>query len=162
MPAPLVKYRPSGAQDDRGLYERDFYAWTRAQAEALRKSRPSEFDWENVAEEIESLGRSDKRSIESNLGVVLLHLLKWRYQGERRKSGWKSSILEHRARLRKLLADSPSLRSYPGEVLAEEYVLARQKASDETGLPESAFPVTCPFSIEQALDLNYWPDGEES
>src|SRR4051812_21961799 len=100
------------------LYEADFHRWSQEQGQALRAKRVSEVDWENVAEEIETLGRSDKRSIEANLAVVLLHLLKWQYQSDQRKGGWKSSILEHRVRLLKLIAESPSLRSYPDQVLA--------------------------------------------
>jgi Domain of unknown function DUF29 len=141
------------------LYEADFFRWTQEQGRALRERRPSGIDWENVSEEIESLGRSDKRSIESNLGVVLLHLLKWRYQADKRKSEWKSTIAEHRARVRKLVSDSPSLRGYPAEVLAEEYALARLKASDETGLPEDRFPDVCPFSAAEVLDGDFWPEA---
>jgi hypothetical protein len=126
----------------------------------LRERRSSDIDWENVAEEIETLGRSDKRAIESNLNVILLHLLKWRYQSDQRKSGWRSSIAEHRARIRKLTDESPSLRDYPGQVLDEEYQLARTKAADETGLPEERLPLTCPFTISEALDPSFLPDAE--
>lgn len=158
MPAPLAKPRPR-APEDRSLYDRDFFEWTRTQAEMLRRSQPTDLDWKNVAEEIESLGRGDKRSIESNLGILLLHLLKWRHQMEKRKSGWRSSVIEHRARIRKLIEESPSLRGYPAEVLAEEYALARSKAADETGLPEELFPRDCPYTIEQVLDLDFWPEA---
>ncbi len=131
-------------------------------AQVLRKSRPAGLDWENVSEEIESLGRNDKRSIDSNLGVVLLHLLKWQRQSDKRKPGWKSSIAEHRARIHKLIGESPSLRGYPTEVLREEYNLARLKAADETGLPEHTFPETCPFAIEQVLDEGFWPEASKT
>lgn len=149
----------ASARSQSDLYERDFFEWTVTQAEELRRARPKGLDWENVAEEIESLGRSDQRSIESNLNVVLLHLLKWRQQPEKRKSGWKSSIAEHRVRIRKLIDESPSLRRFPGDVLADEYALARLRAADETGLPEAEFPESCPFTIEQVLDPNFWPDA---
>ncbi len=151
---PLKKEARSAA-----LYDTDFHRWSREQGRALRERRATDVDWENVAEEIESLGRSDKRSIESNLAVVLLHLLKWRYQSEKRKAGWKSSVAEHRLRILKLVNDSPSLQQYPGEVLAEEYGLARLKAADETGLPEDGFPQICPFTIQQVLDPDFWPDN---
>ena len=140
-----------------GSYEADFHRWSQEQGRALRERRGTDVDWENVAEEIESLGRSDKRSIESNLGVVLLHLLKWQYQSEKRKAGWKSSVAEHRLRILKLVNESPSLRAYPAEVLAEEYSLARLKAADETGLPEEDFPQACPFTIQQVLEPDFWP-----
>ena len=143
-------------------YDADFHRWSEEQGRALRERRTTDVDWENVAEEIESLGRSDKRSIESNLGVVLLHLLKWRYQNEKRKAGWRSSIAEHRLRILKLINDSPSLQAYPAEVLAEEYSLARLKAADETGLTESGFPQACPFTIQQVLDPDFWPANAQT
>jgi hypothetical protein len=154
MPAPLAK-----ARSRPGLYDRDYLQWTVEQARLLRELRPAELDWENVAEEIESLGRSDKYRIASNLNVVIAHLLKWRFQPDKRKGGWKSSIIEHRTRVSRLIADSPSLRFYPGEVLAREHVSARLKAVAETELPESTFPEACPFTIEQILDPNFWPDA---
>jgi hypothetical protein len=142
-----------------GLYDADFFRWTEEQGRVLRELRPSKIDWENVAEEIETLGRSDKRAIESNLNVILLHLLKWRSQVDQRKSGWRSSIAEHRVRVRKLIDESPSLRSHPAEVLEDEYRLARMKAADETGQSEGHFPRSCPFTIEQVLDPEFLPDA---
>src|SRR5688500_1863286 len=106
-------------------YEGDYYRWTKDQASALREQRLAEIDWENVAEEIESLGRSDKRAIASDLRVVLLHLLKLAFQSEAAKPGWRSSVIEHRRRIALLIEDSPSLRAYPAEVLADEYLVAR-------------------------------------
>lgn len=139
-------------------YVGDFYAWTRDQSRALRELRPSSIDWENVAEEIETLGRSEKEAIESYLSVVLLHLLKWRYQPQARSSGWKGSLLEHRRRLQRRLKASPSLRRYPASVLDEEYETARLKAAGETKMPEESFPEACPFTIEQILDPDFYPD----
>jgi hypothetical protein len=153
---PLKKDTPPAV-----LYEEDFFRWTEEQGRALRERRPAEVDWGNVAEEIETLGRSDKRSIESNLNVVLLHLLKWRYQSDRRKAGWKSSIAEHRARIRKVIEESPSLRQYPAQVLEEEYALARTKAADEADLPEKLFPASCPFTMTEILDPIYLPDASD-
>jgi hypothetical protein len=141
-------------------YGDDLYAWTTGQAAALRALRPAGLDWENLAEEIDTLGRSQKYRIESNLSVVLLHLLKLRYQPESGKSGWRSSVIEHRRRIERVLRDSPSLRRYPGSVLAEEYETARLRASDETGLPASTFPRSSPFTIEQVLDPDFWPEGK--
>lgn len=139
-------------------YDDDFYAWTQDQAEKLRARRHNEVDWENAAEEIEGLGRSDRRSIGSNLNVVLAHLLKWNCQPDRRKGGWVASIIEHRDRLRRILGDSPSLRPYPAEILAVEYVSARRIAAAETELPLRLFPETCPFSVEEVLDPAFPPD----
>lgn len=158
MPAPLARSRRPGAADHSDLYERDFHEWTRAQAEILRRLKPANLDWENLSEEIETLGRNDRRSIESNLGVILLHLLKWQYQPEKRKSGWRSTIIEHRARILKLIDESPSLKIYPAQVLAEEYQVARERASDETDLPLDRFPDGCPYAIAHILDQAFYPD----
>jgi hypothetical protein len=142
-------------------YEADFYAWSKDQAARLRELRPNSIDWENVAEEIETLGRSEKREIENRLGVLLQHLLKWRYQPERRKPGWRATILEQRRQLRRMLRDNPSLAPYPSSILAEEHEVARLNAADETGLPEEAFPETCPFTIDEVLDPAFWPEANE-
>jgi hypothetical protein len=144
---------------DAAAYEADFHAWTREQAARLRDLRPNSIDWENIAEEIESLGRSEKREIESRMGVLLVHLLKWAYQPERRKLGWKATIGEQRRKLARALDESPSLTADPGTVLAEEYELARTRAADETDLPEDTFPATCAFTIEQVLDPEFWPEA---
>jgi hypothetical protein len=139
-------------------YEGDYFAWSRDQAARIRAARPKGVDWENVAEEIESLGRSDKRAIGSNLTVILVHLLKWAFQPEKQKSGWDGSIFEHRHRILALIKESPSLRTCPTKALAGEYGIARRQAAGESGLAESAFPRACPFTIEQVLDPAVCPE----
>lgn len=138
--------------------EADFYAWTLQQAERLRELRPNSIDWENVAEEIESLGESQKQRIESNLAIILLHLLKLAHQPGSAKGGWRSSVIEHRRRIARVVRDSPSLRRYPTTVLEEEYAAAREMAADETALPLKTFPETCPFTIDEVLYPSFWPD----
>ena len=125
----------------------------------LREGPLSDLDRENLAEEIESLGRSDKREIERRLKVLLVHLLKSQFQPERAKQGWKSTIVEQRRRIYKLVKESPSLRQYPTLVLAEEYEYARDDVAEETGLPVHAFPKTCPYSIADILDLKFYPEA---
>lgn len=139
-------------------YDSDYFAWSLDQAARLRRERPGTVDWENLAEEVESLGRSDKRALGSDLKIVLEHLIKWRYQPEKRSESWSDSIEEHRDRIARIIADSPSLAGWPAEVLADEYRRARRKALRDTKLPPSAIPVPCPFSIEQALDPDFLPD----
>ena len=139
-------------------YDTDFHAWTREQAARLRRARPSDVDWENLAEEVESLGRSDKRALGSDLKIVLEHLLKWRYQPEKRSESWSDSIEEHRDRIARIIADSPSLAGWPAEVLAAEYDRGRTKALKDTKLAPARIPVVCPFSVEQALDPDFLPD----
>ncbi len=140
------------------LYDTDYYAWTQEQAARLRDVRPNSIDWENVAEEVAGLGRSEKRAIRSDLSVLLLHLLKWRCQPAKRKSGWRGSIREHRRRIAEEIVASPSLRRYPGEVLQEVYEFARSNAEDETGVGGATIPEKCPFTIEEVLDPAFYPD----
>src|ERR1700751_2047258 len=132
-------------------YEEDFYAWTAEQARLLRSGKLTSIDVANIAEEIESLGRSDKRAIESRLTVLLSHLLKWQLQPAMRSSSWSGTIREQRRQIEKLLRESPSLRPFVPDVLAEAYSDAREDSVDETGLPETDFPRECPFTLEQVL-----------
>jgi hypothetical protein len=103
------------------------------------------------------LARAEKREIEDRLNVLLVCLLKWSHQPTQRSGGWASTIIEQRARLLKRLQESPSLRAYPGEVLDEEYAIARDKAAAETGLRAATFPKTCPYTIDQVLDPDFLP-----
>jgi hypothetical protein len=98
-------------------YKQDFYAWTVDEARSLRRLRPGGIDWENLAEEIESLGRSDKRAIGSDLKIVLEHLIQWKFQPEKRSASWSDSIEEHRDRVARIIGDSPSSAATPAEVL---------------------------------------------
>jgi hypothetical protein len=141
-------------------YDEDLHSWSQDQAARLRVCRPNDIDWENIAEEIESLGKSDRRSVASDLRTVLEHLIKWRYQPQKRKAGWRSSIREHRDRIERIIEDSPSLARLPAERLAIEYRKARRAALEDTKLPKNRLPETCPFSIEQVLDQDYWPSAE--
>jgi len=142
------------------LYEQDFFLWTKEQAAALRLAKNSNLplDWENLAEEIESLGRSDKRELESRLTVLLMHLLKWQIQSKMRSRSWSGTILERRRRIAKLLRESPSLRPFVNEALAEAYSDALEAASNETGLPETEFPTECPFTPDEVLSRAFLPE----
>lgn len=137
------------------LYDRDYYLWLSNTAKFLKEKKFTQLDLENLIEEIESLGKSEKRSITSNLIILILHLLKWRYQTEKRSNSWKSSIREHRRRIEELLNDSPSLKNYLPEILDDCYLAAKKQASDETGLSLVAFPQKCPFSLAECLDEDF-------
>ncbi len=142
-------------------YEHDFYAWSFAQARALRERRPEQLDWENLAEEIESLGRNDRNQVRSRLKVILIHLLKWKLQTEFRSISWRSTINTQRDDLDAVLVDSPSLRRLVPTLLTEAYPRARRAAADEMGLIPSAarlLPQASPFTVEQVLDPEYFPD----
>jgi hypothetical protein len=142
-------------------YGTDYAQWCAEQGALLREGRLSSLDRENLAEEIESLGGSEEDEIGSRLNVLLIHLLKWRYQPDKRSSGWRGTLAEQRYRIGRRLKRSPSLRAFPGEVLADEYRTARLLAAGETGLTENIFPETCPFTIDQILDESFLPDAAE-
>ena len=136
-------------------YGSDVYEWTKDQADALRRRAANELDWDNLAEEIESLGISNRHQIKSRLEILILHLLKWKYQPEWQCGSWRGSILEARHRLEDLLEASPSLGPLPAEHLPKAHARARRKALAETGLYR--LPETCPWAIEQILDDNFLP-----
>ena len=143
------------------LYETDYALWCAEQGALLRSGRLERLDRKNLAEEIESLGRSDRYEIENRLEVLVLHLLKWAFQPGKRKAGWRATIVEQRNRISKRVSESPSLGNHPGEVLQDAYRLAHARAEDETGLSFESFPDECPFTIEQILDPDWFPDRAE-
>ena len=142
------------------LYETDFVEWTEQTVQLIRSRQFERVDWENVIEEIESLGRSDRRELKSRLEVLLQHLLKWQYQPNLRSGSWQNTIDEQRNRITDLLQESPSLKPYPEEVLAESYRRGRKAASNETELPLDLFPSECPYSITQVLDAEFLPEDK--
>jgi hypothetical protein len=137
------------------VYEADFYAWTKGQADALRRRAANEIDWDNLAEEIDYLGNSHENEIEARLENLLLHLLKWNYQPESQCGSWRSSIREVRYRIARLIKKNPSLRAYPSDYLGEAYSAARPRALDETGLV--ALPDACPWTIDDVLAEDFLP-----
>jgi len=141
------------------LYETDFYAWTIQQAALLRTGRLSDADIDQIAEEIESMGRSERRELVNRLAVLLAHLLKWRFQSDRRSRSWRLTIKEQRIRLARQLGDNPSLRAQFEDAATDAYGLAVVRAERETGLDASDFPKTCPFSFAEVTDDAFFPDG---
>ena len=139
------------------LYDRDFYAWAQEQAALLRAGRLSDADIEHIAEEIESMGKAEKRELVSRLTVLLLHLLKWQFQADRRGASWEATIMVQRRDLHRHMADNPSLRSKLDEAVSDAYGNARILAGAETGLGAVAFPAECPWSFKQMLDASFWP-----
>ena len=140
-----------------GTYGRDFYAWATEQAALLRAGRLDEADVENIAEEIESMGRSEKRELVNRLIVLLTHLLKWQTQPALRGNSWRLTILEQRGRLAEHLKDNPSLKSTLPDAFAIAYRFALLGAQRETGLPENAFPAACPWTSEQVIADGFLP-----
>jgi len=145
-------------EPNRHLYETDYLKWIETTVERLQVQDYSNIDRENLIEEIEDMGRSERRNLKSNLIVVLTHLLKWQYQPQFRSGSWKGSIVEHRRRIREALKDSPSLKPYLEEVFAECYLDAVEQASAETELSVEIFPQLCPYTSAEVLDSNFLPD----
>jgi hypothetical protein len=140
------------------LYEQDFFLWSQTMAEALRSGNFAQLDLENLAEEVASLGRRDRRELQSRLVVLLHHLLKWQFQPEMRSGSWRGTLAEQRMRIRNLLKESPSLRSFFEESVAESYEDAKVQASAETGLEIVTFPEICPYEIGEVLNVEFLPD----
>ena len=140
-------------------YETDFYLWTQQQADLLRQGAFNRVDLDlaNIAEEIESMGKRDRDAVESYLSNVIMHLLKWRYQPERRGTSWELSIDNGRYQIARKLRSNPSLKPKLVDMANGEYPQARKNASRETGLPLTTFPEQCPFTLEQIIG-DYWLD----
>jgi Domain of unknown function DUF29 len=139
------------------FYERDFCLWVEEQARLLKEGRFDQLDIANLVEEVEDLGAGEKRAIRNNLVVVLKQLLKHQFQPGRRSRSWRSSIVEHRRRLRDDLATSPSLRPYARERFEQCYGDSRLQALIETGLPPDAMPLAAPWTLDQVLDPDFLP-----
>ncbi len=140
------------------LYESDLYAWANEQAALLRSGRVSEADVENIAEEIESMGKSEKRELVGRLEVLLLHLLKWRFQPMHRSMSWRLTIEERRDKAIGHLEENPSLKRDLPELSRTACRYAAMGAQKETGLASSAFPPDSPWEWEQIADGSFFPD----
>ncbi|WP_231848298.1 DUF29 domain-containing protein [Gloeobacter violaceus] len=138
-------------------YDEDFHAWAFAQATLLREGRLDRLDLENLAEELESLGRSERRALESRLEVLILHLLKWQYQAEKRSKSWLATIAEQRYRISRLFHESPSLRPLLEELVPVAFIGATFSFERETELPRSLVGKSCPYSTTQIVDDAFLP-----
>ena len=141
------------------LYNEDFYAWANEQAALLRAGDLSRADVEHIAQEIESMGRNEKRELASRLKVLIAHLLKWRFQPEKPTKSWEVSIRMQRRELVDHIDDNPSLKPLIDSVLAKAYPDAALVAALETGLSETVFPQHCPWTFAQMIDEDFWPEG---
>jgi len=141
------------------IYEQDFYLWLMKNAELVRQGRFSEADARNIAEELECMGRSEKRELTGRPAVLLTHLLKWSFEPEKRTNSRKYSIVEQRRKIVELLNESPSLCREIELQFDYAYESALIKAAKETGMDTACFPQECPFSPEQVTDKNFYPDN---
>jgi Domain of unknown function DUF29 len=145
----------------RDLYAQDFYAWVQATTALIQAGQWEDIDQETLVEEVASLGINQKHALGSHLRNLVMHLLKWQYQPSERQTGhsWRSSIINARDEIAMLLEDSPSLAREVAALLARRYPAARSLAHDETGLPLATFPETCPWTSQQVLDADFWPEA---
>jgi hypothetical protein len=120
-------------------YESDGYGWAMAQAELLRARHFEGIDWDNVAEEIESMGKSERNALVSNLTQVIMHMMKWDVQPNKRSRSWVVSIGTHRVHALQILDENPSLRASLDDVMLSAHRYARKLAAVETSLPPASF-----------------------
>lgn len=139
-------------------YENNFCAWLERNAALLRQGRISEIDAENIAEELETMGKSQHRELTNRLKILFAHLLKWEFEPDHRSNSWKRTIVEQRQQISQLLETSPSLKHGIDEKAKKAYRNAVEYAAAETGIPQADFPRACPYSMEQALDRSFYPD----
>jgi predicted nucleic acid-binding Zn-ribbon protein len=137
-------------------YNTDFHAWTQEQAKLIRTGQLHQLDLENLAEEIESLGKQERRELRNRLAVLVGHLLKWQFQPAGRGASWRATLREQRREVQRLLKENPSLKPYLDEAIADSYDAALALAIRETGLEQ--FPEQCPYSVEQIADEGFFPN----
>jgi hypothetical protein len=150
-----VASKPAFAEQ---LYERDFALWLEEQARALRERRSAALDWDNLAEEVGGLVRSDRRSLKSFLQNALLHMIElayWEIERERNQHQWRDHLMSARDGITNIIEDSPSLGNYLGEILEASYQHARRRAENRTGLE---LPINCPWTLEQIQDDAFHPE----
>jgi Domain of unknown function DUF29 len=138
-----------------GTYDGDFYSWTLEQARLLREGRWEKLDRENVAEEIESLGKEQFSKLRSAIRVLLVHMLKWDHQPERRGRSWILSIEAQRVELEYVLDGNPGLKPRIREAIAKAYRKARIEAAQETGLEKRQFPEQCPYTWDDIVERDF-------
>jgi hypothetical protein len=139
-------------------FNADYYSWTKEQADALKRRSANELDWDRLAEEMDALGASEERELNSRYVVLLTHLLKWIYQPERRGRSWSLTIVEQRAQIARHLGRNPGLKGHDAEEFSIAYASARRTAAIETDLDLETFPEAPPFTMDQAKDEAWMPE----
>jgi Domain of unknown function DUF29 len=145
------------AQQLYDTYDIDLYLWSQENAKLLKQKLFNEIDIEHLIEEIEDMGKSEKRNIFSHLKNLIMHLLKWEYQSDIQSNSWRYSIRNARLDIARLIKESPSLKNTPKNELLDAYSQARELASDETGLNIETFPEECQYTIEDILTNGWFP-----
>jgi len=142
------------------LYDCDFYAWTQEQAALLRSGQWDQLDIPNLVEEIETLGRQERRELVNRLGILVGHLLKWQFQPQQRSKSRIATIIEQRQEVQELIADNPSLKSYLVEAMNKAYQKSVLLVAKETPLSLDDLPAQCPYTLDQVMDPNFYPEQE--
>jgi hypothetical protein len=150
------------------LYEKDFYAWIYHNIELVKAKKWDEIDADLLIEELESMAKRDRHELISHLAILIAHLLKWQFQFKQLSEkwqefdgrSWKRSIIEQRDQVESQLQMSPSLKPYFDDAIQKAYSRAVKIAAKETKLPVKTFPTICPYSIEQLLDDDFYPESE--
>ena len=139
-------------------YDRDLYGWALEQAALLRAGRIAQADVPNIAEELDDVGSEQYDKLESALRIILLHLLKWDHQPQRRTRGWRASIMVQRNHVRRVLKKNPGLKSRVDEAVGNAYADARIEAAAQSRLEERSLPARRPYSWQQIMDRAVdWP-----
>jgi hypothetical protein len=139
-------------------HDEDFYGWAMSEASLLRQHKWSELDIEHLAEELESMGASEKRELISRLAQLLMHLLKWHFQPALRAKSWEITLREQRRAAGRLIKENPSFKAKINDCTRDAYEDAIDMAIKETGLDEKAFPTECPYTFEQMMDDGFYPE----
>ncbi|MGA3311250.1 MAG: DUF29 domain-containing protein [Xanthobacteraceae bacterium] len=154
------KSAPADARDG-ARYDRDLYSWAVEQAALLRAGRLAEVDALSLAEEIDDVGSKQYDKLQSALRLILLHLLQWDHQPERRSRSWQLSIAVQRRHVLRVLRKNPGLKTVVDEAVTEAYEIARLEAAAQTLLEEDIFPVECPYSWNEIMDRAiHWPPAD--
>jgi len=140
-------------------YGTDFYAWLSQTAELIRRKKFEEIDIKNLAEEVDSMGKSERRELLNRFSVLMAHLLKWQFQPKKRSKSWSLTIKNQRMEIDDLLRDSPSLKHEIEQQLNHAYEKAILMAAKQTKMDEAQFPATCPFTLDECLDSEFFPNS---
>ncbi len=139
------------------LYEADFLEWIELQVTLLRDRQFDRVDFDNVIEELSSMGRSQRRALQSRLETLIAHLLKCQFQPDRKSASWLGTLIEQRSKIQRTLEDSPSLARAVEQYAVKVYPTALRRAVNETGLPSALFPTENPYSVADLLNMDYVP-----
>lgn len=153
--------KPSNGYKPANLYDLDFVAWADQQALLLEQKRWHELDLVNLIEEVLDLGNRHRDALESQLTRLLMHLLKWQYQTEKRSNSWLFTIKDARTQVTRLIRKHPVLAVHAEKAFLECYLNAREDAANVTGLTINTFPLDCPYTLEQALSQDFLPGATD-